>query len=244
MAWCRARPRTRHPDRRRPVVAGLSALSEYLPDPESDQFPPLHDDHVEVIDSEHLLVHIYNTGGDHPIRWDQFRRYGPRETGRFDHHPDGKPAVHPRHGIWYGGLDQPDDNTAIATSVAEVFQDTRTVPLTSRQRWMVITTPARPLHLLSLDSSWITQAGGNAAVGSGPRVQSRKWARAIHRHYPEINGLTWSSSVYPPGSALMLWEQRDDPSPFTPPTLNRPLRDLTHVLVPAAHKLRYQMSLD
>jgi len=217
-------------------------LTEHLPDPDPDKFPPLEDDHIHVVDSEHLLVHIYDTAGEHPIRWDQFRRYGPTKA-RFDHHPEGDREVHPNRGTWYGGLERPDGNSAITTAVAEVFQDTRTVTLSSRQRWMVITAPARPLDLLSLDSSWITRAGGNAAIRSGPRAEARKWARAIHRHYPEIEGLIWSSSVYPPGTALVLWERRDDPAPFTLPKLNRPLRDLIHVLVPAADELRYEISL-
>ncbi len=217
-------------------------MTEHLPDPDPDKFPPLEDDHIQVVASDHLLVHIYNTAGEHPTRWDQFRRYGPT-TARFDHHPPGKPAVHSRHGTWYGGVEPPDGDQAITTAVAEVFQDTRTVPLTSRQHWMVITAPARPLQLLNLDSPWITQADGNAAIRSGPRDQARKWARAIHSNYPDIEGLTWSSSVYPPGTALVLWERRDDPAPFTVPDLNRPLRDLTHVLVPAADELGYQISL-
>lgn len=241
MAWSRTRRGIRPPNSRRLVADGSSALSEYLPDPETDQFPPIHADHVEVIDTEHLLVHIYRTAGDRPMRWDQYRRYGPTAS-RFDHHPGGEPAVHPRFGTWYGGLDQPGGDSAIATSIAEFFQDKRRVSLTSRQPRMVITSPARTLHLLNLDSSWITQARGNAAIRSGPRAQSRKWARAIHRHYPEIEGLTWSSSVYPPGSAVVLWERRDDPSPFTVPSLNRALPDLTHVLVRAVNQLRYEIS--
>jgi hypothetical protein len=48
--------------------------------------------------------------------------------------------------------------------------------------------------------------------------------------------------VYPPGSAVVLWERRDDPSPFTVPGLNRALPDLTHVLVPAVNELRYGIS--
>lgn len=215
-------------------------MTEHLPDP--DRFPPLDGDHIHGVDSEHLLVHIYPAAGEHSLRWDQFRRYGPTRA-RFDHHPEGDPAVHPHHGTWYGGLERPGGKLAIATAVAEVFQDTRTVTLASRQRWMVITAPARPLHLLSLDSSWITRAGGNAAIRSGPRAQARKWARAIHHHYPEIDGLAWSSSVYPPGSALVLWERRHDPAPFAVPKLNRPLSDLTHALVPVADELRYEISL-
>ena len=127
--------------------------------------------------------------------------------------------------------------------VAEAFQQTRVIPLRSLQRWMVATAPARPLQILGLDSSWITQACGNAAIRSGPRFQARKWARAIHRHYPEIDGLAWSSSVYPPGTAVVLWERRDTLAPFTPPLLNRPLAHLTHYLVAAAEELGFRVSL-
>jgi len=151
--------------------------------------------------------------------------------------------VHPNHGTWYGALEQPGGHSALAAVVAEAFQDTRILTLTSRQRWMVITAPARTLHLLSLDSAWITRAGGNAAIRSGPRAQARKWARAIHHHYPEIDGLTWSSSVYPPGTSVVLWERRDSPTPFALPTLNRPLSDLTHYLIAAAEELGYRVCL-
>ena len=201
-------------------------MTEALPDPDVKRFPALEQDHLRGVDSQHLLFRIYSVVGAHPMRWDQFRRFGPT-SGRFDHHPEGDRQVHPGHGVWYGGLDQPGGRSALATVVAEAFQQTRVIPLRSRRRWMVITAPARPLRLLSLDSSWITQAGGNAAIRSGPRVQARKWARAIHRHYPEIDGLAWSSSVYPPGSAVVLWELRNTPSPFATPVLNRPLADVT-----------------
>ena len=217
-------------------------MTESLPDPDVDRFPKLAKAHTFGLVTQHLLVRIYQAVGDHPLRWDQFRRFGPT-TGRFDHHPVVDQKDHPDHGVWYGALEKLRSRSALTTVVAETFQDTRVVPLGSRQRWLVITAPARPLHLLSLDSSWITRAGGNAAIRSGPRSQARKWARAIHLHYPEVDGLIWSSSVYPPGTAIALWERRDSPSPFDLPLLNRPLADLTHYLVAAAEETGFRASL-
>lgn len=216
-------------------------MSEVLPDPVPQEFPALTRSHLTIAGHDDRLVRVFSHGGSHPTTWNAPRHYGPLATGRFDHHPNGAPSYHAAHSVWYAALEIADDNNGLHTALAERFQDTRTVPLSPGFSSLVICQPARTLRLLNLDSRWITQAGGNAAITSGPRIQSRTWAREIRRHYAELDGLVWSSSVHPPGKAIVLWDHDSDTlAPFA--DLISPLDGLARVLVPVIDDLGYMFS--
>lgn len=50
-----------------------------------------------------------------------------------------------------------------------------------------------PLHVLDLDSGWVTKAGGNQAITSG--------------HHPDVQGLGYRAAVFGPGVCIALWER-------------------------------------
>ncbi len=217
-------------------------MSEALPDPIADNFPPIRAAHLRNVSRRSRLIRIFSHGGRHATKWNEPRHYGPLATGRFDHHPAGAPSYDATHSVWYAALETGNDNNGLHTAIAERYQDTRVVPLSSGDSSLVICRADRDLRLLNLDSRWITQAGGNAAIASGPRSQSRKWARAIRKRYPNLDGLTWSSSVYPPGTAIVLWDH--DSGALAPyADLISPLGGLTKILVPVVADLGYRTSV-
>lgn len=63
----------------------------------------------------------------------------------------------------------------------------------------------------------------SAAISAGPRDRSQVWSRAIHDHYPDIDGLYYSSSDHPPSGCVALSERAADA--LTTPTLMRLLDD-------------------
>lgn len=78
---------------------------------------------------------------------------------------------------------------------------------------MTLFTPTRELRLLDVsDGPWVTAAGGNPVLTSGPRRQSRKWARAILSRYAGqgLDGIWYSSSVAPASRAAALWRQSQE----------------------------------
>jgi len=218
-------------------------MSEYLLEPEPALWPELDISHLFTIGEDYLLFRFYPSDGTHKAKWHEFRHWGPT-ANRFDHHPDGPPAQHPRHGVWYAALEETDklgDPTGLYTAVAERFQDSKTVPLNDSTISLVKCSASRTLTLLDLESRWLTQAGGNAAIESGPRDRSRKWARAIRASYPHIDGLIWRSSVYRPGRAIALW---DLPRVALARTakFNRTVPELSAALIPAAKHIGYAIS--
>lgn len=176
------------------------------------------------------------------MNWDDYRNFGPLATGRFDHHPDGEAQHHLGHGVWYAAIETGTENNGLATALAERFQEARTVSLSDQYYHLAICHPGRSLELLDMRSGWITKAGGNAAIGSGKREQSRKWAREIHKKYTTLDGIVWSSSVYPPGNAIVLW--RGAVPALAPSAVAiDPLAELLPNVVRAANTLGYLVAL-
>jgi len=217
-------------------------VTEHLPDPDPTRFPDLEASHVYTTESRDRLVRVFSPAGEHPMNWDDYRHFGPLATGRFDHHPDGEARHHPRQGVWYAAIETGTENGGLATALAERFQDSRTVPLGDRFHHLVVCHPGRSLTLLNMRSGWITKAGGNAAIGSGRRDRSRTWAREIHRTYPALDGIVWSSSVYPPGNAIVLWSG-EVPALAASAIAIAPLAELLPYVVRAANTLGYTVAL-
>ena len=165
-----------------------------------------------------MLWRIYFRGGDHPAVWDQMRHYGPRGSARFDHHLE-PPGVQDR-GILYAVTG--DD--AIATCVAEVFQDTRLVDTRRDEPWLAAFTPIEDVVLLDLTGKWPTRAKASANINSGPRPRCRRWSRAIYDAYPHLDGLYYASSMNGMEPAVVLYERASTTLPRLP-VLNRPLSE-------------------
>jgi hypothetical protein len=189
-----------------------------LPEP-----PPVATLRLVSPDSETLqagtrLWRIYFRRRSHPARWDQMRHYGPFRSARFDHHLD-PPKVQDR-GILYAATG--DD--AIATCVAEVFQDTRLVDTRRNEPWLAAFTLMEDVLLLDLRGKWPTRVRASSNINSGPRPRCGRWSRAIYDAYPDLGGLYYASSVNANEPAVALYE-RASKALVRSPLLNRPLSD-------------------
>lgn len=155
-----------------------------------------------------LLFRIYFRGGPHPVRWSEFRSFGPLASARFDHHPE-PPGARAGHGILYAAA-------RIKTCAAEVFQAKRNLNTREREPWLVGFSLAAGLDLLDLTRDWPTRAGASMNINSGPRPRSRWWSRAIHDAYPEVSGLLYASSMHANRPAVALYERAIETMPPRP----------------------------
>jgi hypothetical protein len=205
---------------------------ETLPEPPPPAgLPELRTGDVRTIRGGTLIWRIYDRGGVHPSRWDQFRSWGPHSAGRFDHHPP-PPRDHPDRSIQYAtsratprhrGAD-PDDGAPDLTCIAERFQETRVIDSQAGQPWLAAFRAARDVRLLNPSSPWASRAGCGALLAAGPRRTARAWSRSIHQRYRDVDGLIWPSSVWPSGDAIALYERAQDACP-PHPALHIPLSD-------------------
>jgi RES domain len=204
-------------------------VSEKLPPPDTRLFPELVAGHVKLIDSDRLVGRLHATSGRHPLRWDEFRRYGPT-SARLDHQPAPR-GVHPSRAVMYAApaLDTGDPSPLLRTCVAEVFRDRGAIELRRGSPYYVLWRPTRPLRVLDVaDSDWVTLAGGNGAISTGLRSVARDWSRAIYRHYSgsrAVDGILYSSSHIPPARNIVLFERATRALPRHP-ELNVPLTHL------------------
>ena len=199
-----------------------------LPEPPSvamlRRVPPA----VATLQAGTKLWRIYFRDGSHPTTWDRMRYYGPVRSARFDHHLD-PPGVQVR-GILYAATG--DD--AIATCLAEVFQDTRLVDTRRNEPRLAAFALARDVSLLDLGGKWPTVAGASANINSGPRPRCRRWSRTIYDAYPKLMGLYYASSMNGNEPAVALYERASKAIPRLP-LFNRPLSDAT-LLLPLENK--------
>ena len=156
------------------------------------------------------------------MAWNEFRRYRPTSS-RFDHQPR-PPRLHNTRRVAYAT----HGGNAFAAAIAEYFQDANggVGPVDTRHHvpYSSAFTFTDSVRLLGLDSGWITRAGGNRAITSGPRGRSRAWARAIYAAYSDLAGLAYQSSVWGPGQCVVLWDRCEHLLPAGP-TASRALND-------------------
>jgi len=164
------------------------------------------------------LWRIYFRGGSYPGTWDQMRDYGPVGSACFDHHLD--PHGARDRGILYAATG--DD--AIATCVAEVFQDTRLVDTRRNEPWLAAFTLMEGVTLLDLTGKWPTRTRASANINSGPRPRCRRWSRAIYDAYPDLGGLYYVTSMNGNEPAVALYERASNTLPRSP-VLNRPISE-------------------
>jgi hypothetical protein len=189
-----------------------------LPEPPPAATLRLVSPDVETLLAGTKLWRIYFRGGRYAATWDQMRDHGPLRSARFDHHLD-PPGAQDR-GILYAATG--DD--AIATCVAEVFQDTRLVDTRRNEPWLAAFTLMEDVALLDLTGKWPTRARASANINSGPRPRCRRWSRVIYDAYPDLGGLYYASSMKGNEPAAVLYERVYNALPSSP-VLNRPLSD-------------------
>ena len=177
---------------------------------------------ISVLPAGTMLWRIYFRGGDHPGRWDGMRAFGPLPDARFDHHA--KPQRVQERGILGATGDE-----AIATCIAEVFQDGRLVDTGRRDPFLAGFELAGDVPLLNLRGRWPTRAGASANINSGPRPRCRRWSRVIYDAYPDIAGLLYASSMNGNEPAIALYE-RAAPSLPAAPVFDRPLSEAALLL--------------
>jgi RES domain len=199
-------------------------VSELCPPPPGALPSPRSEEIAEI---SAQVTRIYKRGGSHPTPWPEFRHAGPLQSERFDPHP------HPfgtrrSEGVMYLATQSRGRRRqmipGLETALAEMFQSDRLIDRVRNHPGCVIWTPARPLKLLDLDSRWTTRAGGNGALTSGPRDISRQWAAAIYSQLPDLDGMTWRSSILGVGQSIVLFGRALDAIPNLP-DLNRSLSD-------------------
>ena len=211
-------------------------------------FPPSVDD-LRSIGAEEIvlpagahLARIYSSGGKHPTQWNQFRYWGPTES-RFDHHlvnSDGKAHLQDRGIIYVAGHDK---FGALATCLAEVYQDKRRVDRFRNEPFFVVFQIERDLHLLNLNDFWPTRAGASAAISTGPKRTARLWSQAIYVAYKDLDGILCGSSMAGMSDAVALFERSRDALPASP-SLNRALGDhlIQRELIDALDSIGYLIS--
>lgn len=141
---------------------------------------------------------VYFQGGAHPMRWSDFRYFGPTGS-RFDHQPEPQ-QVHADRGIMYAAEQGP-------TCIAEVFQQTRTIDRAHASPWLVCFALARDVTVLDMTQAWPTRAGASMNIHSGIRARARRWSQVIYEAYPQAEGLRYASSMDANLPALALYER-------------------------------------
>jgi hypothetical protein len=136
-------------------------------------------------------------------------------------------------------------NDPLETCLAEVFSSTALIDLSMDEPWFCIWQPTRPLRLIDVvDCRWIARARGNAAISSGEHERSQRWAKAIHRAYPDVDGIYYETSTLPMRRSIALFERAESAIPSSPEA-NLPLDHpgLRPAIKRIAHGLGYRLSL-
>lgn len=198
-----------------------------LPEPAPDRLTRIGPELVRLPAGSELW-RVYRRGGEHPVRWDELRTFGPLSGMRFDHHPavsGDPPRDHPDHAVLYAASE-------IATAIAEALGGARVVDRSRSDPWLVGFALAREVNLLDLTGTWPTRAGASMAIASGRRDRCRRWSQAIHATYSEVEGLLYPSSMHANRPAVALFERARTSIPARP-VLHRPLVD--PALLPDLH---------
>jgi len=189
------------------------------------------------------ISRVYFRAGRHPVRWSDLRYFGPAQAARFDHQApasDGSGRLQ-SSGILNAAPATTDTSLAgLDVSLAEVFQDTRTISLSiDTPAWAVFALTAE-ITLLDLRGKWPTKAGASQALNTGPKPSARRWAQAFHEMYPGIQGLIYPSSMVGGCDAIAL-NERALPAIPSAPQIHYDLADrkIGHVLRKAAGSIGY-----
>jgi hypothetical protein len=179
------------------------------------------DEDIVAVHSGTRLTRVFAAGGRYRDRWNSFSYTGPLPHRRFDPQPageNGQPVSSPEHGVMYVQL-------SVRTSIAEEFQATSIVDLSTRLPHLAVFRPRRTLRLLDLAGLWPTRAGASQEISSGAKIVTQAWARTIRAAYPDLDGVWYRSSMDSGEPAICLWD---------PPAASV-LPDAPDVLLPLDH---------
>ena len=119
--------------------------------------------------------------------WDELRHYGPVDGQRFDPH-DPPTGDYKPQGVQYVA------GTALV-ALTETFQRTRAIPVHNASLWLYGWTPARPMRLLDIRGDFGAANGASATFNAADKATTREWARAVHRQWPDMDGLLYTAKV-------------------------------------------------
>ena len=210
-----------------------------LPEPPSADALRLIDPVVRELPADTMISRLFFMAGRYPTQWDEFRTFGPTAS-RFDHHTsnvDGG-AYDQDRGVMYGAIGP----QAIPTCLAEVFQMTRLIDRHSGKPVLTGFRLCQGLTLLDLSGPFATAIGASMAIHSGPRPRARRWAQTLYEAYPDIQGLSYSSSMNGGASAVVLFERAAMAIPQRP-VFHRLLSDpiMHRVVLATGESIGYQM---
>jgi len=157
-----------------------------------------------------LVTRIYYSAGKYASAWNKFRYFGPTAS-RFDHHltnSNGLGYVQDR-GVMYLST----GSEAIPTALAEVFQGTRIIDRSAKAPFLVSFRLKQPVQLLDLRGAFATKIGSSMVIHSGNKPRARRWAQQLYIAYPEIDGLSYCSSMNANAPAIALFERAKDSLP-------------------------------
>lgn len=183
-----------------------------------------------------LLWRIHRVRGGPTTPWNELRHYGPLDA-RFEPHPP--PVVrHDDRGVWYAAATP-------RTAFAEVFQRTRTVPLSDAYH-LTGARLTRMVRLLDItgDSdrgAWATRAGASMALSTGRHDYCSAWARELSAQFPDLDGLAHRAAM-DGGLAVALFLPAADALPreaVTSRAINDPA--LTSRIAGICHTIGYRL---
>jgi hypothetical protein len=177
-----------------------------------------HPPETIVLPSGTELWRVHFRGGDHPSGWNEFRRFGPVSTARFDHHTS--PRREQGRAILYAA-------TLGETCLAEVFQEYRLIDRWHKAPWLAGFVLRSDVELLDLTGLWPTRAGASTAISSSEsRWRTQHWSRNIYSAYRGVAGVFYGSSMHSNDPAIALYERAQDAldvSPFLHVPLGHPV---------------------
>jgi hypothetical protein len=193
-----------------------------------------HPPETVVLPSGTELWRVHFRGGDHSSEWNEFRRFGPLSTARFDHHT--RPRREQDRAILYTA-------THGETCLAEAFQEERLIDRWRKAPWLAGFTLRSDVELLDLTGLWPTRAGASTAISSSEsRWRTQHWSRNIYSAYRGVAGVFYGSSMHGYDPAIALYERAQDAldeSPFFHAPLVHPALGLP--LQHAANSLSYDL---
>ncbi len=96
--------------------------------------------------------------------------------------------MHPGSGVLYCAPRLP-------TALAEVFQQTRVIDCVTDAPRATAFRLRRNARLLDLTGQWPLRAGASHVINTGRRSATRAWARAFVTVWPDLDGLSHTSSL-------------------------------------------------
>ena len=194
---------------------------------------PISTAELQRVEPNALLWRIHRTASAHISHWNQLRTFGPTDA-RFDPHPLPR-ADYPGFGVLYLA-------DSAVTAIAEAFQLRRAIDRHTDTPYLIGLHLTRSVQLLNLGSTWPTRAGASQAINTGPHTRARAWARTIRQTWPDLEGLTYPSSMRGGSNCFALWQSSADAVPDSP-EISLPLDNpaLLGPLKRAADELVYQL---